>query len=112
VRDVPSPTSPSLLTYPLAYFQTVTKIDPASRTVHTDSTTFKYDYLVLAPGAKPKKLPIEGADLEKVYTLRGIDDVKKIVEGINENAKIAIIGTSFIGMEVSVVGFKRVKCSG
>lgn len=80
---------------------TVTKVDPSSRTVHTDSNTFKYDYLVLAPGAQPKKLPIEGADLNKVYTLRGIDDVKEIVEGITPNAKVAIIGTSFIGMELA-----------
>ncbi len=39
--------------------------------------------------------------MNKVYTLRGIDDVKEIVEGITPNAKVAIIGTSFIGMEVS-----------
>jgi len=31
-----------------------------------------YDKLILAPGGTPRKLPIEGVDLENVYTMRGV----------------------------------------
>lgn len=44
--------------------------------------TLDYDKLVLAPGGTPRRLPLEGADLENVYTLRGIADSQKIDDGI------------------------------
>ena len=37
-----------------------------------------YDTLILASGGVPRRLPIEGADLENVYTLRNIQDAQKI----------------------------------
>lgn len=41
-----------------------------------------YDTLILASGGVPRRLPIEGADLENVYTLRKIQDAQKIDSGI------------------------------
>ena len=62
--------------------QTVTNVNPSAQTVTTESgDSVKYDYLVLAPGAMPNRLPIEGASLEGVHTLRGIQDAQKIVDG-------------------------------
>ena len=40
-----------------------------------------YDTLILASGGVPRRLPIEGADLENVYTLRTIQDAQKIDSG-------------------------------
>ena len=40
-----------------------------------------FDTLVIATGGIPRRLPIPGADLENVYTLRGLPDAKKIDEG-------------------------------
>jgi len=40
-----------------------------------------YDKLILAPGGQPRKLPIPGADLENVFTFRGIEDSAKVDAG-------------------------------
>lgn len=70
--------------------------------MHTDKgNTIRYDHLVLVPGATPKKLPIPGADLENVFTMRGIKDAQEIVGRLDENTRVAIIGSSFIGLELA-----------
>lgn len=84
----------------------VTGVDTDKKQVTTtgkgdQAATVSYDHLVLVPGGDPKRLPIDGANLEKVFTLRGIQDAQQIVAQVNENARVAIIGTSFIGMEVA-----------
>jgi NAD(P)H-nitrite reductase large subunit len=40
-----------------------------------------YDTLILASGGIPRRLPIGGADLENVYTLRTVQDAQKIDSG-------------------------------
>ncbi|KAJ9123231.1 hypothetical protein QFC22_001426 [Naganishia vaughanmartiniae] len=88
----------------------VTSINSDAKTVTTDKAgaeSIKYDHLVIATGGHPKKLPIEGADLDNVCLLRTIEDAQKIVAGLDENAKVAIIGTSFIGMELAGAVLKK-----
>jgi len=88
--------------------QSVTKIDPSSNTVTTSSgSSVKYDHLVLSTGGKPRKIPIDGADLEGVVTLRHIEDTKTINAAVTKDSDIVIIGTSFIGMEVSMALMKK-----
>lgn len=83
-------------------------VDTSAQTVTTSTgSTIKYDHLVLAPGAKPKKIPIEGSDLEGVLTLRTIGDTKAITSAVTKESEIVIIGTSFIGMEVSMALLKK-----
>ena len=43
--------------------------------------TVEYETLVLAPGAVPRRLPVEGADLGNVFTLRHVPDAKNIDTG-------------------------------
>lgn len=43
--------------------------------------TIPYDTLILSSGGIPRRLPIEGAYLETVYTLRNIQDTQKIDSG-------------------------------
>jgi NADPH-dependent 2,4-dienoyl-CoA reductase/sulfur reductase-like enzyme len=86
----------------------VTKVDPSQSTVTTSSgSTIKYDHLVLAPGGKPRKIPIEGKDLENVVTLRFVEDAKKITSNITKETDVVVIGTSFIGMEVAAAILKK-----
>lgn len=61
-----------------------------------------YDKLVIATGAKPRKLPIEGIDSEHVFHLRDVKDAKAIKGFIaTQKPKHAvIIGSGFIGMEM------------
>jgi NAD(P)H-nitrite reductase large subunit len=63
--------------------QTVTLVDANTKTVVLDNgkEIIPYDTLILASGGVPRRLPIEGADLENVYTLRTIQDAQKIDSG-------------------------------
>lgn len=62
-----------------------------------------YDYLILAPGAKPIKPNLPGIDSNKVFTVRNVKDVDRIKEySINSNMKSAVvIGGGFIGIEMA-----------
>lgn len=60
-----------------------------------------YDKLLLSPGAEPIKPPFEGIDSDKIYTLRNIPDMDKIVAK-NKNAQnFVVVGGGFIGLEVA-----------
>lgn len=62
-----------------------------------------YDYVILSPGAKPIKPPIEGIDSNKIFTLRNIPDTDKMKAYIdNRHIKNAVvIGGGFIGVEMA-----------
>ncbi|KZT06056.1 uncharacterized protein LAESUDRAFT_726260 [Laetiporus sulphureus 93-53] len=66
-----------------------------------------YDTLILATGGVARRLPIEGKDLANVYTLRGIDDAKKIDAACQEGKRLVVIGSSFISMELVVAVSNR-----
>ncbi|KLO13068.1 flavo protein [Schizopora paradoxa] len=86
----------------------VTKIDTASKTIHMQAgETVEYETLVLAPGAVPRRLPVEGADLENVFTLRHVPDAKNIDAAAKEGKKMVVIGSSFISMEIVAACAKR-----
>lgn len=60
-----------------------------------------FDYLVLAPGAKPLVPPIDGIGEKNIYTLRNITDLDKIMEKIKSVKEAIVIGGGFIGVEVA-----------
>ena len=67
-----------ILTFP----QSATSINFSQKAVTLDGgETIEYDKLIIATGGQPKILPIEGAKSENVYTLRGVEDTKKIDAG-------------------------------
>lgn len=80
---------------------TVTGVDTEKQTVTTREGEVPYDSLVLSPGAVPRKIPIEGKDLDGVVTLRHVPDVKAITSALGPDADVVIIGTSFIGLEAA-----------
>ena len=61
----------------------MTSVDTANKTVTLEDgkETISYDALVLASGSVPRRLPIEGGELENVYTLRYVQDAKNIDAG-------------------------------
>ncbi|TLF72687.1 NAD(P)/FAD-dependent oxidoreductase [Nocardia cyriacigeorgica] len=80
----------------------VTAIDRGAKTVSLpDGSTLPYDKLALATGATPRRLPIPGADAEKVYTLRTVDDSDTLIEVLRSARRLAIIGAGWIGLEVA-----------
>jgi len=82
--------------------QRVTKIDRDNKSVSTENgESIKYDKLVLATGARVRKLPIEGADLPGVYYLRDMSDVTAIKTSIEVSQRAVIIGGGYIGLETA-----------
>ncbi|KDR78894.1 hypothetical protein GALMADRAFT_244538 [Galerina marginata CBS 339.88] len=80
----------------------VTSVDIEQKTVILDGgkDIIPYDKLILASGGTPRRLPIDGAEFENVYTFRGIDDSKKVDAAAKEGKKMVVIGSSFISMEL------------
>ena len=60
-----------------------------------------YDKLLLSPGAEPVKPPMEGINSNKVFTLRTIPDMDKIIAMANHAAHVMVVGGGFIGLEVA-----------
>lgn len=89
--------------------QEVTAIDVKNKKVRVnnletgESYEESYDKLILSPGAKAVKPNVEGLDLEKVFTLRTVEDTFAIDEFIkNKQPKSAtVIGGGFIGLEMA-----------
>ena len=92
----------------------VLAIDAARRTVSVrdlkEDRTFEvsYDHLLLSPGARPLRPPLEGLDLPGVFALRTVPDSKRIRAWIEaRDAKHAtVVGGGFIGLEMAE-NFKR-----
>jgi len=77
-------------------------LDLPSRTVKLGSgRDVAYERLVIATGATPRRLPVPGAELEGVRTLRTIDDSLALREAAGSARRVVVIGTGFIGLEVS-----------
>lgn len=63
--------------------------------------TESYDKLLLSPGAEPIKPPFEGINSDKIYTLRNIPDMDKIVAKTKNAQDFVVVGGGFIGLEVA-----------
>ena len=63
----------------------------------------KYDALVLSPGASPIRLPVPGAELPGIFTIRNIPDSRQIREWIakSEAKRAMVVGGGFIGLEMT-----------
>jgi NADPH-dependent 2,4-dienoyl-CoA reductase/sulfur reductase-like enzyme/nitrite reductase/ring-hydroxylating ferredoxin subunit len=82
--------------------QTAVQIDVRAREVIVaDGDRVPYDRLLLATGAEPVRLTIPGADQPQVHTLRALADCQAIIERAKAARRVAVIGASFIGLEVA-----------
>jgi len=84
----------------------VTKADGDQKTVTlSDGREIPYDKLLLGTGARPAVIPIEGHDLEGVFTLRSAPDAEKIRNFLEERKakKLVLIGAGFTNLEVATL---------
>jgi 3-phenylpropionate/trans-cinnamate dioxygenase ferredoxin reductase subunit len=63
--------------------------------------TVPYDLLVIATGARARKLTIPGADLEGVLELRTAADAERLKATIGPGKRMAVIGGGYIGLEAA-----------
>jgi 3-phenylpropionate/trans-cinnamate dioxygenase ferredoxin reductase component len=88
----------------------VEAIARASRTVRlSDGRSLAYRGLALATGGRARTLPIPGAGLGGVVTLRTIEDSRRIAGGIAQAAGVAVVGGGFIGLEIAAAARKAGK---
>jgi NADPH-dependent 2,4-dienoyl-CoA reductase/sulfur reductase-like enzyme/nitrite reductase/ring-hydroxylating ferredoxin subunit len=66
-----------------------------------DGTTVHYTKLLIATGAEPIRLRVQGADLPHVRTLRSLDDCRQIITRAKSGTRAVIVGASFIGLEAA-----------
>jgi NADPH-dependent 2,4-dienoyl-CoA reductase/sulfur reductase-like enzyme/nitrite reductase/ring-hydroxylating ferredoxin subunit len=66
-----------------------------------DGRELAYDRLLIATGAEPAKLAVEGAQLPHVHYLRTLGDSRAIIAALDKVRRVVVIGASFIGLEVA-----------
>lgn len=76
----------------------VESIYPDSKMVETNAGTHEYDEIVVALGSEPKDY---GMDLSEAYSPYSMEETKKIKEEVLEAEKTCVIGSGYVGVEVS-----------
>jgi NADPH-dependent 2,4-dienoyl-CoA reductase/sulfur reductase-like enzyme len=79
-----------------------TRLDLGQRRVELDGgRSLGFERLVVATGALPRRLPVPGADLRSVFTLRSLDDALAVRAAAASAKQAVVVGTGFIGLEVA-----------
>ncbi|MDQ0746973.1 3-phenylpropionate/trans-cinnamate dioxygenase ferredoxin reductase subunit [Streptomyces africanus] len=80
----------------------VTAIEPAAREVTlADGNRVGYGKLLLTTGSSPRRLPVPGADLERVLYLRRVEDSDRIKRAFRSATRAVVIGAGWIGLETA-----------
>jgi 3-phenylpropionate/trans-cinnamate dioxygenase ferredoxin reductase subunit len=77
----------------------------AHRVSLSDGRAVSYDRLLLATGARARKLPMPGG--EHALYLRTFADALALREHLSAGARLAVIGGGFIGLEVTASAVER-----
>jgi 3-phenylpropionate/trans-cinnamate dioxygenase ferredoxin reductase component len=67
----------------------------------------RYDRLLIATGARPRPLPLPGADGPTAAMLRTLEDAARIRAALGPGRRLAVIGGGFIGLELAASARKR-----
>ncbi len=99
IRPAESYTSASIT---MRLGERVGAIDRKSKIILTDGGhELSYDKLVIATGARARKLPVAGENLDGVYYLRDTTDVLRVKEHASRAQSAVIIGGGYIGLETA-----------
>ena len=79
----------------------------ANEVVLEDGERLRYDRLLLATGAEPHRLAIEGADLDGVLYLRSVQDSDALRQRLDAGGAVVVVGGGWIGAEVAASARQR-----
>jgi NADPH-dependent 2,4-dienoyl-CoA reductase/sulfur reductase-like enzyme len=80
----------------------VAAVAPAERSLTTTrGQAYGYKQLLIASGARPRRLEVRGAELDGVFTLRSLADSGAIRDAARGVERAVVVGGGFIGMEVA-----------
>jgi 3-phenylpropionate/trans-cinnamate dioxygenase ferredoxin reductase subunit len=80
----------------------VATVDAKARRVRLESgAEIPYDSLVLAVGARNRKLPVPGAELDGVCYLRTLGEAVELKQRLESASEVVVIGGGFIGLEIA-----------
>ena len=77
----------------------VTGIDPKLKQITVNTETLKFSKLVLALGADPIRLPLQGDGADAVLSVNDLDDYRRFRAAIDGKKDIVILGAGLIGCE-------------
>jgi NADPH-dependent 2,4-dienoyl-CoA reductase/sulfur reductase-like enzyme len=86
----------------------VMKIDPKEKKIEvvnlskSETQWFSYDQLIIATGARSRRLNIPGSNAKNIFTLKDLQDGIRIKNYVDEKKpqRSAILGGGFIGLEM------------
>ncbi|WER46282.1 FAD-dependent oxidoreductase [Cupriavidus sp. WKF15] len=80
----------------------VTSIDKDARTVTLgNGETIAFDSLLLATGARVRRLPMLDALGDGVHTLRTLDDARRLLPVLRPGQRVLLVGAGVIGLELA-----------
>jgi rubredoxin-NAD+ reductase len=89
----------------------VTGIDPVHKAVELENRErITYSQLVLALGADPIRLPLEGEGTEDILSVNDLDDYQRLRDTLEGKKHVTILGAGLIGCEfandLAVAGYR------
>jgi 3-phenylpropionate/trans-cinnamate dioxygenase ferredoxin reductase subunit len=88
--------------------RTAVSVDVAgSEVALDDGERLRYDRLLLATGAEPRRLSIPGGDLDGVLYLRSVADCDALRGRLDRGGTVVVIGAGWIGAEVAASARQR-----
>ena len=80
----------------------VSSLDARQKRIRLDSgKTYDFGALLLATGAEPVKLPVQGAADSQLYYLRSLADSRGLIKKVASAKQGLLVGASFIALEVA-----------
>lgn len=80
----------------------VVRLDPRNKDITlSDGRRERYGALLLATGARPRRMSVPGADLPHVAVLRTLSDCDALIAQIGTARRCVVVGAGFIGLEAA-----------
>jgi nitrite reductase (NADH) large subunit len=79
----------------------VERLDLAGKTLSVKGVRHAFDKLVIATGATAFLPPLKGLPKQRVFTLRTLEDARRIREAAEKSTHVAVIGGGLLGLETA-----------